>query len=100
MHRTTNTEATHARRAQVVLEPRGDDLSAVTNATRWAALEAAASGYVTQVWTWRRGEAVVLNRTSSSWPGDWAVIVRRGLRRGKPQLGIRCTSPVLPTDGG
>jgi hypothetical protein len=58
----------------------------VTEATRWAAREASVSGYITQVWTWRNGEAVVLNRCSSSWPGDWAVVIRRGLRRGTPRL--------------
>jgi len=68
------------------IEPRGDDLAAVTEDTRRAAAVAAAGGYVAQVWTWRGGEAVVLNRKERAYPGDWVVLVRRGLKRGQVQL--------------
>jgi hypothetical protein len=73
-------------RTQIVLTPHGEDLSAVTEVTRWVARDASRSGFVAQVWTWKNGEAVVLNRTSSSWDSDWVVVIRRGLRCGMPQL--------------
>lgn len=69
----------------VVIEPRGDNLDAVTPETRGAAELAAIGGYITQVWTWRGGEAVVVREWSLRGCARWVVIVRRGLRRGVPQ---------------
>ncbi len=70
----------------ISIVPRGADLAAVTPATRDAAESAAIGGYITQVWTWRGGEAVVLREWSRYGAERWAVVVRRGLRRGVPQL--------------
>jgi hypothetical protein len=69
----------------ISIEPHGADLAAVTAETRWAALEAACSGYVAQVWTWRGGEAVVVNAHPRPFGADWLVVVRQGLRRGVPR---------------
>jgi hypothetical protein len=70
----------------ISIVPRGADLGAVTRETRWAAELAAIGGYITQVWTWRGGEAVVLREWSRYGAGRWSVVVRRGLRRGVPRL--------------
>lgn len=70
----------------ISIEPRGADLGAVTRETRWAAELAAIGGYIAQVWTWRGGEAVVLREWSTTGSVRWSVVVRRGLRRGVPQL--------------
>jgi hypothetical protein len=73
-----------ARTTPVVIEPRGDNLDALTDETRQAAVEAAMFGYISQVWTWRGGEAVMVNQCSKTWYGQWVAIVRQGLRRGTP----------------
>jgi hypothetical protein len=69
----------------IAIEPRGADLDAVTAATRNEGEIAAIGGYIAQVWTWRGGEAVVVREWSPRFCERWAVIVRRGLRRGIPQ---------------
>jgi hypothetical protein len=72
--------------AAIAIESRGADLGAVTAATRGAAQLAAIGGYITQAWTWRRGEAVVVREWTPPGYGErWSVIVRRGLHRGVPQ---------------
>lgn len=70
----------------VVIVSRGDRLEAVTSETR-AAVEAelVGLGHVLQVWTWRNGEAVVLRRPHTRLDsGQPVVVMRRGLRRGRP----------------
>lgn len=69
----------------IAIEPRGADLDAVTAATRHEAELAAIGGYVAQVWTWRGGEAVVVREWSPRDCERWAVIVRQGLRSGRPR---------------
>src|ERR1051325_299568 len=64
-----------------VLAPRGDNLGAVTSETRREADLAAVGGCITQVWTWRGGEAVVVCEWSPRGCERWVVVVRRGLRR-------------------
>jgi hypothetical protein len=79
------TEArAETRTIPISIEPHGANLNAVTDATRRAASEAAMFGYVAQVWTWRGGEAVMVNECAKTWYGQWVAIVRRGLRRGAP----------------
>lgn len=71
----------------ISIEPRGDDLEVLTGATRREAEIAAIGGVVTQVWTWRNGEAAVVREWSpSGYPARWAVVVRCGLRAGKVRI--------------
>jgi hypothetical protein len=86
----------------IAIEPKGGNLDVLTAETRRMALLESCVGYVTQVWIWRGGEAVVLNAYPRAMygQGEWAVIIRRGLKRGAPQrLNVESVGAALTALG-
>jgi hypothetical protein len=63
----------------------GDDLSYLTARTR-GVVGMQYSTTVTQVWQWQNGEAAVLLRHGRWNFRDYVVVMRRGLRRGEPEV--------------